>query len=63
MKALTIKTSNSKTLAIKAPCDFYSNLSFLLAAACERQSIRYSGVNCAGGDRQNLFVIAGFHCI
>ena len=54
LKALTIKTSNSKTLAIKARCDFYSNLSFLLTAACERQSIRYSGVNCVLGPSKSI---------
>ena len=54
VKALTIKTSNSKTLAIKARCDSYSNLSFLLTAACERQSIRYSGVNCVLGPSKSI---------
>ena len=35
-KALTIKTSNSKTLSIIASCDFYSNHSFLLTVASGR---------------------------
>ena len=54
LKALTMKTSNSKTLSIKARCDFYSNMSFLLTAASERQSIRYSGVNCVLGPSKSI---------
>ena len=59
-KALTIKTSNSKTLSIEARCDFYSNLSFLLTAAGNRTKYLLQRGKLRFGSK-SLIILEGFH--
>ena len=59
-KALTIKTSNSKTLSIEARCDFYSNLSFLLTAAGNRTKYLLQRGKLRVGSK-SLIILEGFH--
>ena len=58
-KALTIKTSNSKTLSIEARCDFYSNLSFLLTAAGNRTKYLLQRGKLRFGSK-SLIILEGF---
>ena len=59
-KALTIKTSNSKTLSIEARCDFYSNLSFLLTAAGNRTKYLLQRGKLRFGSK-SLIILEGFY--